>query len=657
MKYDVDLLSLIPTKLKRVANVNGRGAEYAGACPFCGGADRLRVQPDMGLWWCRQCSESEHWEDAPNYVMRRDSVTFVEALRTLGLAPPEPDTWDYHDEHGEVVYQVVRFAKDGEKSYAQRTPKNDGSWQWGLKGTPPTIYRLPDVLRAAAAGGTIYITEGEKCADALRRHKLCATTNSGGAGKWRDGFAAHLQGAGDVVIFADNDEPGERHAQAVLRSVLPVVQSARVVRFQELPIAGDVADWFAQGHDLEALLERCAPVAQDIVPVAPIARQIELSRPPSLPMGAEDLLALERKPVRWYAPDFLRQGFGLMVGQPQIGKTPLAIQLAIAISQGDLWMNRVECRRAKVLYLGMEYSRQEILPLVDISRCGKQLSNDWLAFKTLDDEDIFPGDPEAALGALEWFINVHGFEVIIIDVMTGFLPPEKFKQNVYRGDYAELKPYHALAMRYNASILGVWHGSKREADPRLMYNGSTGLWAAAASRITLYTDQEQRVRIASFPRMGEKVDWALTQERHISGRKWVVSDAAPEPLMSDTERGIYRFLKSHANKTTPLGPMTIAEMTGIPIASVKVTVRRMLEKNLVQQTTGSSGYFIEDTGPQEDVTAVTSVTAVTPVTAVTRDVTAGLPHHNGVNSPGYKGYNDSQVTTDSDHDEDAHDIF
>lgn len=63
--------------------------------------------------------------------------------------------------------------------------------------------------------------------------------------------------------------------------------------------------------------------------------------------------------------------------------------------------------------------------------------------------------------------------------------------------------------------------------------------------------------------------------------------------VQDAERAIYRFLKTHATKSTPLGPLTIGEMTSIPVNTVKVTTRRMLEKNLLQQTTGSSGYYVE----------------------------------------------------------------
>ena len=90
LKRSVDLLSLVgrDTRLKKQAGT--RGGEYAGPCPFCGGRDRFRVQPEKGLWWCRNCSPDSHWQDAIAYVRQRDNVDFVEACRTLGAVESTP---------------------------------------------------------------------------------------------------------------------------------------------------------------------------------------------------------------------------------------------------------------------------------------------------------------------------------------------------------------------------------------------------------------------------------------------------------------------------------------------------------------------------------------------------------------------------------------
>ncbi len=92
LKNRVDLLDLIgrDSQLKRVATT--RGGEWAGPCPFCGGKDRLHVQPETGLWRCRQCSPGERWQDAIAYVQRRDGLSFRDACAALGGQPSPTST-------------------------------------------------------------------------------------------------------------------------------------------------------------------------------------------------------------------------------------------------------------------------------------------------------------------------------------------------------------------------------------------------------------------------------------------------------------------------------------------------------------------------------------------------------------------------------------
>lgn len=91
MSIDIDNVDLLgiagrDTELKRVARTGG--GEYAGACPFCGGTDRFRVQLNHkgkgARWFCRGCGDGR-WKDAAAYIQRREGCDFREALRVLGI--------------------------------------------------------------------------------------------------------------------------------------------------------------------------------------------------------------------------------------------------------------------------------------------------------------------------------------------------------------------------------------------------------------------------------------------------------------------------------------------------------------------------------------------------------------------------------------------
>lgn len=184
-------------------------------------------------------------------------------LDALGLAPAdlferrngdgprrEVESYSYTDEQGSPLFEVVRLAP---KDFRQRRP--DGSW--GIGDVRRVPYRLPRVLQAAAAGATVFVVEGERDVHAVERAGGVATCNPGGAGKWRAEYGSHFRGAA-VVVVADRDEPGRKHAGQVAAALRPVAASVRIV---EARSGKDAADHVAAGLALEQFADVTEPPA------------------------------------------------------------------------------------------------------------------------------------------------------------------------------------------------------------------------------------------------------------------------------------------------------------------------------------------------------------------------------------------------------------
>jgi len=169
-------------------------------------------------------------------------------------------TYDYCDESGVLLYQVVRFEP---KAFRQRRPNGRG-WEWRLDGVRRVLYRLPEVIEAVKSREAIYLCEGEKDVEALVRAGCAATCNSGGAGKWRPDYNEALVGA-NVIIVADRDEPGRKHAAAVAAALKDVAGALCVV---EACAGKDAADHLAAGHGPEEFvrLDLAAEEAQSEPP-------------------------------------------------------------------------------------------------------------------------------------------------------------------------------------------------------------------------------------------------------------------------------------------------------------------------------------------------------------------------------------------------------
>lgn len=168
-------------------------------------------------------------------------------------------TYDYVDEAGDLLYQVVRMTP---KTFRQRRPNGQGGWDWKLGDVRRPLYQLPEVLDAIADDLPVFVVEGEKDADAIRRAGFAATCNSGGAGKWLPDHTDALAGA-EVVVVADRDLPGRRHAAFVAHQLETV---GAKVRCAEPKHGKDVADHLAAGHqveDLELIVDMWAEALAD----------------------------------------------------------------------------------------------------------------------------------------------------------------------------------------------------------------------------------------------------------------------------------------------------------------------------------------------------------------------------------------------------------
>jgi putative DNA primase/helicase len=205
-------------------------------------------------------------EDGRALLFCHGGCELADLLRALGLTardlfigPPsridERIFYDYRDEGGELLFQVVRTPTPSGKTFRQRRPDGRGGWIWDVEGVRRVLYRLPELL-AADPSETIFIVEGEKDADNLAHRGLVATTNPGGALKWRPEYRAALRGR-HLVILPDHDEVGRTHAADVARALSGVAASVRVMDLPGLAEHGDVSDWLSAGHTIGELRELC----------------------------------------------------------------------------------------------------------------------------------------------------------------------------------------------------------------------------------------------------------------------------------------------------------------------------------------------------------------------------------------------------------------
>lgn len=372
--------------------------------------------------------------------------------------------YDYRDESSELLFQAVRFDP---KSFLQRKPDGDGGWTYKLNGTRRVLYRLPELLEADPRE-EVYIVEGEKDADRLASLGLVATTNAGGAGKWRDEYSEHLRGR-RVVVIPDNDEPGRNHSAQVAASLRGFAASVRLLELPGLPPKGDVSDWLNAGGTAERLRELAASV--------PEWQPAGEAKNEEAELQVVRMEEVEAETVRWLWHPYIALGkLTILEGDPGLGKSWLTCALAAAVSCGRGLPGAEPFAPGKTLMLSAEDGLADTLrPRLDA--VGADVSRVHALAEPLTFDAV-------GLLRLEAAIAQIGPVLVIIDPLFAYTGG---KVDIHRANECRAisAPLAAIAERQGCAVVAVRHLGKSRGGGHALSAGIGSIDFAAAARSVL----------------------------------------------------------------------------------------------------------------------------------------------------------------------------
>lgn len=390
----------------------------------------------------------------------------------------------YHDLNGNVVHKTIRYEPKG---FAQARPDGSGGWIYNLKGIKPVIYNLPAVQEAIKRGDPIFIVEGEKDVENLKKLNKVATTSPMGAGKWRPEYSQYLLNA-SVIIIPDNDEPGKQHAESIAASLVGMAKSIKVVdlknELHELPPKGDITGFFNIIGKKADALNRLDKLIMATPKWHSKNNNAPESKVPKLELiNARELQNMELPPIKYIVDNLISAGLTLLAGAPKIGKSWLMIWLCIQVSNGALvWGNRT--LKGRTLYLALEDNMNRLKDRMNKVLNGAEAPDGFhyaIKAHTVDDglveqiEDHMKEYPDTVLIVIDTFQKVRG---------------NGRKDNMYASDYADAGILKALADKFNISILLIHHLRKMKDDDIFnTISGSTGLTGAVDTMLAITKDK------------------------------------------------------------------------------------------------------------------------------------------------------------------------
>jgi hypothetical protein len=475
---------------------NGRALVYCHA-----GCSHEAIVEAMGLW-------SSDLMPSDQIAASRGTCT----QRAIDV------TYDYCDEAGQLLYQVVRFKP---KDFRQRRPDGCGGWIWNLGDTRRVLYRLPDLLNADPEA-FIFVCEGEKDADNLANRGLIATTCPMGAGKWSQVEDAPLEGR-HVVLVPDNDEQGERHAHEVGAGLHGRAATVRVLWLPDLQDKGDVSDWLAGGCDVEELVrqaEQCqeweasepcrAGLIRDPVKEAQMVEEGHQSAG-----GRTSSLIVRRaadigiRDVEWYWFNRLvANGINLLCGMPEAGKSILTAYFAANTTRGGKWPQIddepvARAQQGDVAFLSMEDSPEmTIVPRLQAAGADLEKVHIVEGVRTghgeKESRDAF--DIRSDVDKLEELRQMLGdLELVVIDPLDSYMDA-KLDTNVGNKVRAALWPLKDWCEQAGVTAIVVHHFNKTATTNAMdKVSGARSFGALPRAVWTAAKDEENENRVVLAP--------------------------------------------------------------------------------------------------------------------------------------------------------------
>ena len=400
--------------------------------------------------------------------------------RGNGTRPEIVATYDYTDESGELLFQVVRRRP---KDFRQRRPNGRGGWHWKLGDTRRVLYRLPQVLAAIEAGHEITVCEGEKDVHAAEGAGMIATTMPMGAGKWRPEHTATLAGA-TVNIVADNDEKGLAHAAHVATELTNAGCDVQVFR----PADGfkDLAEHLGAGLDLE-----------DLVTISDDEAATETTGTPRLRYLATRISDVEPEKVRWLWPGRLPLGkLAVLDGDPDVGKSTLALDIVARVTTGEPMPpgGLMPNHPANVVLMAAEDGLGDtIRPRLDAAGADVTRVHHFDKAPRVDPDTgevtwKFPSIPED-IDALDALVVDTGAVLVVVDVLMAYLSgkADSYKDQDVRRNLERLAD---MATRRGCCVLLLRHLRKSRGTALYAGGGSVGIVGLARAGMIAAADPD-----------------------------------------------------------------------------------------------------------------------------------------------------------------------
>lgn len=298
------------------------------------------------------------------------------------------------------------------------------------------------------------------------------------------------------------------------------------------------------------------------------------------------LVQLDFPEPNWVVPGVMSEGLNILAGAPKLGKSMLALNLAMTVAGGGKALGDIDVSASDVLYLSLEDKQRRVK-----SRALKMLRG---VSMTLADQlkrrltvvTDWPKQDEGGLSLLEfWCKKVGQPGLVIIDVWGRFAPAYRTSGSSYSQDYDNLAMVKKFADRHGLTVMVIMHTRKppagKEPDDYVAeISGTMGLSGVADGLMVLLRSRdEEQARLCITGRDVPDKELVLTFNKE--NLTWKSLGTSEAHIQGHVQQAVVNYLRGLGGQSA-FGK-DIADQIGEKEDSVRQALNRLRKDKIVRK--------------------------------------------------------------------------
>lgn len=309
-------------------------------------------------------------------------------------------------------------------------------------------------------------------------------------------------------------------------------------------------------------------------------------------VDAKQVQEMTLEEINWIVRDLLPEGLVILAGRPKIGKSWMALDIAVAVARGFNTMGFFETNRSSVLYIPYEdnfrrlKSRLQMIITGGISEVAP--SN---LFYPKDNFD-FPKLNENGVEEIEKLLDAnHDIKLVVIDTLgRGIADKGRKDRSIFNADYDLSAKLQKMAISRKICVLLLHHTRKEKTENVFdQIAGSTGLTAGVDTMLVLREKNKEHLLHVTGR---DVVESEYSVEFDENGCVWRVTGKATEVKLTAEREEIYELIRTYSRA---MRTGEIADALG----KTKSNISKMLGKMVKDEVLVSVSYGVYDLTEEE----------------------------------------------------------